>query len=186
MIQKDNIDELFDGLKGQWDTEVPATGHEARFLDKLNAQQGTVSIKTGKSKTSFWRNLSIAASVAVLFTIGIQIFNSMGEKAETTPNNIKETKFYFASLIEKEMEKIEAETTPETQHVVADAMEQIKKLEKNYAELENDLAEEGNTRQILNAMIINFQTRINLLQEVLDQIEEIKLLKHPQNENHIV
>ena len=58
----------------------------------------------------------------------------------------------------------------------------MKKLKR----LEEDLANEGNSKQILHAMIINYQTRINLLQDVLTQIEEIKQFKTTQDENQII
>ena len=55
--------------------------------------------------------------------------------------------------------------------------------ENNYKELELDLINGGNSKLILSAMITNFQTRIDLLQDVLQQVEEIKNIDH---ENTII
>ena len=57
-------------------------------------------------------------------------------------------------------------------------MVQLKKLKNNYGLLEKDLINGGNSKLILSAMITNFQTRIDLLQDVLDKIETIKNLKN--------
>ena len=58
-------------------------------------------------------------------------------------------------------------------------------MEKDYKELERNLIQGGNSKLILSAMITNFQTRINLLNAVLNQIETIKILKNNGNENTI-
>jgi len=57
-------------------------------------------------------------------------------------------------------------------------MVQLKKLENNYDLLEKEMIKGGNSKLILSAMITNFQTRIDLLQDVLDKIETIKKLKN--------
>jgi len=62
-------------------------------------------------------------------------------------------------------------------------MIQLKKLETNYKQLETDLINGGNDKLILSAMITNFQTRIDLLQDVINQIETIKNLKNYNDEN---
>ena len=62
-------------------------------------------------------------------------------------------------------------------------MIQLNKLEINYKKLEQDLLNGGNSKLILSAMITNFQTRIDLLQEVMDKIENIKTFKNYDDEN---
>ncbi|MCM5663112.1 hypothetical protein [Galbibacter mesophilus] len=188
MKKKDNIEELFEKLEGQWDNEVPNTGHENRFLEKLEANKNNKhTIKKNGSNKWVW--LSIAASVVVLMIVGIQFFKSPTDAVNAIaeePTEVQKTQFYFASIISEEMEKIEAESTPETKKIVSDAMLQIQKLEKDYKKLEEDLANDGNSKKILHAMIINFQTRISLLEDVLDQIEEVKNLNTSNNENQII
>ena len=56
----------------------------------------------------------------------------------------------------------------------------------NYKVLEQDLLNGGNSKLILSAMITNFQTRIDLLQDVLDQVENIKNLKNYNDENYTI
>ncbi|WP_335967177.1 hypothetical protein [Galbibacter sp. PAP.153] len=188
MKPKDNIEHLFDELKNDWDVEEPQKGHEARFLNKLEKQQKVVALPKRKSRALVWKALSIAASLAILVAIGAKLFYEPSPVVEHVkePTEIEKTEFYFSSLINEEMEKIQAEATPETKQMIDDAMLQIKKLETDYKELETDLANDGNSKQILNAMIINFQTRINLLQDVLSQIEEVKQIKTSNNESQII
>ena len=51
--------------------------------------------------------------------------------------------------------------------------------------LKKDLVESGNDKRVIYAMITNFQNRIDLLQNVINTIEEIKTLKETENETTI-
>lgn len=186
-MEKDNIDNLFDNLQGTFDMKEPQEGHQDRFLEKLKVSQGIVSIQ--KKKNSWWRPLSIAASVAILLGVGFSVFNTSTsidqQVAEISPE-VSQTQFYFASLIDEQVRELENESTPETKKIINDTMIQLAKLDTNYKTLEQDLLNGGNSKLILSAMITNFQTRIDLLQNVLDQVENIKNLKKYNDENYTI
>jgi len=178
-MEKENLEQLFDNLKGQFDIEDPKIGHENRFLDKLNASKGVVAID--KNKKAWWKPLSVAASIAVLCVVSIGLYQSEStvenQVAEISPE-VSRTEFYFASLIEEQVNQLESKSTPETKKIIDDTMGQLQKLEQNYNQLEKDLIAGGNSKLILSAMITNFQTRIDLLEDVLEKIETIKKLKN--------
>jgi len=182
-MKEENLENIFKGLRGSFDTEEPKAGHEIRFFEKLNHEPKVVKLST--KNTSWWKPLSIAASIAVLLTVGVSFFNNAQtveeQVAEISPE-VANTQFYFASLIEEQVRLLESESTPETQKL----MEQLKKLEVNYKELENDLLNGGNSKLILSAMITNFQTRIDLLEEVMNKIESIKTLNKFNDENYTI
>ncbi|WP_343486730.1 hypothetical protein [Allomuricauda sp. d1] len=181
-MKKDGIEELFDSLQGQFDIGEPRDGHQERFLEKLNRSKGVVGIQ--RKKTSWWKPLSIAASIALLCMLGLQLFNekpTIDEQVVEIAPEVSETQFYFASLIEEQVQELKNAKSPETAQLVDDALLQLTKLENDYKKLEQDLVNGGNSKIILNAMIINFQTRIDLLKDVLTNIEEVKNLK-PYND----
>ncbi len=188
MSNKNNINELFNRLENQFDVEEPNIGHESRFLQKLNAQNNTIVSSHSKNRiTSWWKPLSIAASLVLLITIGLKFSSDFQQQdIAEVPEEIEKAQFYFTSLINKEIEEINAKATPDTKKIIEDAMKQIEKLEANYIYLQKDLLKDGESKQILHAMITNFQTRINLLQEVLKQIENVKQLKNLEHENIII
>ena len=76
-----------------------------------------------------------------------------------------------------------AELTPEFQDLVVDALFQIELMEQNYIKLKKDLTTSGNDKRVISAMISNFQDRIDILNNVLNQIEELKTEKTIDNEN---
>ncbi|TXN36189.1 hypothetical protein FVB32_16700 [Flagellimonas hymeniacidonis] len=183
-MSKDNLDQLFERLEGNFDFEEPRNGHQERFLKKLNRDNGVVQLQ--RKKTSWWKPLSIAASIAILCMLGIQVFTaqpSIKEQVVEIAPEVSKTEFYFASLIEEQVQLLKDEKSPETAKLVDDTLLQLDKLESNYQTLEQELVNGGNSKIILNAMITNFQTRIDLLKEVLTNIENIKNLKAYNDEN---
>ncbi|MFD2099195.1 hypothetical protein [Flagellimonas iocasae] len=183
-MKEDKLDKLFGRLQGQFDLEEPQSGHQDRFLDKLNQANGTVSIH--KKKNSWWKPLSIAASIAVIAVLAFQVVGtgpSIEEQVVEISPEVSQTEFYFANLIEEQVRQLKDEKSPETAQLVDDTLLQLQKLEKDYKVLEQDLVNGGDSKIILNAMIFNFQTRIDLLKDVLSQIETIKNLKSYNDEN---
>ncbi|XLS27723.1 hypothetical protein ACJD0Z_11010 [Flavobacteriaceae bacterium M23B6Z8] len=174
-IEKDPIEELFDRLNNTFDLEEPERGHKSRFLEKLERSgAGTKDKITTKNKGWYWKPLSIAASIVILIAIGVTTLNNPSPAANP---EIEKTQFYFASLLNEEIEKLNTIADEDTKVLVQDVMQQLSKLQDDYELLEKELAAHGDHKKILYAMVTNFQTRINLLQEVIDQIEETKKLK---------
>ena len=187
-MKDESLEKLFKELEGQFDTEEPMEGHQSRFLDKLGAAQGTISINR-KKPTTWWKPLSIAASIVLLcaLAIGLPNLNSSTEEqlANISPE-VSETRLYFTSLIEQQVSELQAASTPETEILVAEALAQLKKLDKNYTKLEQDLIDGGDPNLILSAMINNFQTRISLLKDVMYQIETIENYNNYDDENFTI
>ncbi len=186
-MKKDNINQLFANLKGEFDTKEPKEGHQDRFLKKIQGNQGVISIK--KKKNTWWKPLSIAASILLLVGFGFSYLNQPGsidEQVAKISPEVSQTEFYFANLIDEQVKQLKSESTPETKKIIDDTMSQLKKLDTNYKSLEKDLINGGNSKMILSAMINNFQTRIDLLQNVLNKVENIKKLKNYKDENYTI
>ena len=193
MKPKDEIDELFGRLEHQWDDAEPNTGHKQRFLEKLELNDNSSRVQ--KSNSKVWKLISIAATLALLITVGIQFIQRDKQQPQSQitvkeaiekPISVKRTEFYFSALVNQEIEKITKISSPKTKKLVDDLNTQLTKLESDYKNLELDLNTKGDVKLILNAMIINFQTRISLAQDVLQKIEEIEQLKNTKNEEHTI
>ena len=182
-MKVNNLNTIFKNLRPDFDTEMPNAGHEHRFLTKLNNQNREVITLT-QPKSNFWKPfLSIAASIVLIVTvfIGINKNNEPHDLASISPEMAK-TQNFFTNAISLEMEKLNDELTPEFQDLVVDALFQIELLEQNYITLKGDLTVSGNDKRVVSAMISNFQDRIDILNNVLNQIEELKTKKNIENE----
>ena len=81
---------------------------------------------------------------------------------------------------------LKQEKSPETAKLVDDTLAKLDELQSDYENLEKELINGGNSKMILNAMITNFQIRIDLLEEVLANVETIKNLKPQDDANFTI
>ena len=176
-----NLEELFNRLDGQWDTEEPQLGHQQRFLDRLNG-------KKKRKVAGLLYKLAVPAAAAVLILIGITIGympeSSGGDEVAALSPKTAQTQMYFSSIIEKELAKVENENSPETKKLVQDALQHMQELEADYEKITRELAEKGENKQLIHAMITNLQTRISFLEDVLTKIENIKQIKESYHEDN--
>jgi septal ring factor EnvC (AmiA/AmiB activator) len=180
---KDKLEQRFKELDGQFDIEEPKLGHFDRFEVKLARQ------KTQKPKwnPNTWKWLAIAASISLLFTLGLGNYsNKQGlELADVSPK-MEETQSFFVSTIQQEIENINLKRNADNQQIIDDAFKQLNKLEENYKKLTVELDDSDKDKRIIYAMISNFQQRIEILQSLLQQLDELQQLKNNINDEKII
>lgn len=180
-----NIEDLFESLQGAFDREAPPAGHRERFRQRLASQGGGVAA----SGRSWWKPLSIAASIILLLGTGLVLLRPSGtlqeQVAEISPE-ASQTSFYFANLIEQQVNELKELSGPDTEPLIEDTLRRLELLEADYRRLEQDLVAGGNSKLILSAMITNFQTRIDLLQDVMRQIETVKDFKDESHDTYTI
>lgn len=185
-MKKDNIDKLFEEMRSEFDFEYPNIGHQERFLSKLkNQNSATATHPSGKF--NFWKPLmGIAASVILCFSLfAVLQQNKNGNDLASVSPKMAETQDFFTTSISEELLKLNEVRTPETEAIIDDAMKQLQILEKEYETLKENLFESGDDKRVIYAMISNFQTRIDILKNVMETIENVKQLKQHKNENSI-
>ena len=94
----------------------------------------------------------------------------------------EETQNFFTSAINEELNKLKEEASPIAQNLINDALKQIKILENDYTKLKVDLTNSGDDNRVIYAMISNFQNRIDILKNTLNQIEIVKQLKNSSHD----
>ncbi|MFD2518985.1 DUF4179 domain-containing protein [Salinimicrobium flavum] len=185
-MKTDNLKDLFDQL--DFDVAEPPVQHEERFREKLRNQPGRKTKRSGVI-TLWLPVMAVAASLFMAFLLFQGVlndpFSQRTELANVSPE-MKETQNFYASVIKNELENLEAQKTPETEAVIADALNQLEILEKDYEKLKKDLQKSGQDKRVIYAMISNFQQRIDLLNTVLEKVETINTLKNSPHENSII
>lgn len=178
--------ELFENL--DFDIAEPQVGHKERFLKKIKEQKKPAP--RGKLRVLWTPLLAVAASFLFIFMITELVpaersTNNGGDLAGISPE-MKETQEFYTTLIKTELAKVNDAKTPETEAIVNDAINQLERLDKEYEKLKKDLVNSGQDKRVIFAMVSNLQQRIDLLNEVLIRIENIKELKNPNNENNYI
>ncbi|MBX2828151.1 MAG: hypothetical protein KTR22_08310 [Flavobacteriaceae bacterium] len=186
MKQKDDIDLLFERLEGSFDLQETPDGHQKRFLRKLEGNEQGHS-KATSSKRSWWKPLSIAASILLLVSVGL-LFQKEDQPVDPLASispEMEETQSFFVTAINQELETLKSFENEETKTLIDDTLARLQTLETEYDSLKLDLVESGQDKRVIAAMISNFQNRIELLQQVIETIEEIETLKANRNETTI-
>lgn len=170
---EDKLEHFFS--ENDFDFHQPSAGHEKRFERKLNRQEST------HQKTS-WKWLSVAASIVLIlgFWLGSNHERRQIELADVSPK-MEEVQNYFVSTINRELKTLEKNRSLDTETIIEKALDELEELEDNYKLFIKELNNTGNTTKIINAMIKNYQHRLEILENVLQQIEQIKnpnLLDH--------
>mgnify|MGYP000618979542 CR=1 FL=1 len=176
----DKLDDIFKKLENQFDIEEPNMGHFNRFEARLDKSSRSLP----KKKFRIFSYVAVAASIVLLFGIWLGAsFSESGMELASISSEMEETQSYFVSVIKTELSTIENERNSDTEKLINDTLEQLKKLETQYTTLTLELKESAEDKRIIYAMISNFQQRIAILQSLLNQIEDVKQLKKQNHEN---
>lgn len=164
--------------ENNFDFHEPHSGHLERFERKLNQPKKI-------NKTS-WKWLSAAASIVLVlgFWLGSNHEKKQIDLADISPK-MEEVQTYFVSTIHQELKTLENNRSLETETIIEEALEHLEELEDHYKIFLKELNNEGNSRKIINAMIKNYQQRLEILENVLKQIEQIKNPNLLNNEIYI-
>jgi len=177
-MKKDNLNNIFENLRDEFDVEVPNLGHQERFLSKLK-QENLKSISSFSHSFKLWKPLMVVAAMLLFCFSLIAILNTNSEQKElaSVSPEMSKTQDFFTSTISNELNKLSKERTPNTEALINDAMHQLRILENDYKSLKKDLIESGDDKRVIHAMISNFQNRIDVLQNAMERIDDVNQLK---------
>ena len=172
-------DKLLDFFsENNFDFQEPHSGHLERFERKLNNAK--------EVKRTSWKWLSVAASVVLIigFWMGSTHQKQQIELADVSPK-MEEVQNYFVNAINVELKSIENKRSLDTETVIEETLDQLEELEEEYNLFLTELNVAGNQTKIINAMIKNYQQRLLILENVQQQIEQIKNPKILNDEIYI-
>lgn len=179
--KNDNLDTLFKNLDGTWDLQQPDVNHYDRFLEKQHRKT---------KRKNYWTSISIAASILLL--VGFFTFFNHNNNYKKESNDFefaskqtRETDSIFTAMIRIELDKVKEKKSPLNEKIVADALIQMQKLDADYEKIKLEFVKNGESKQIIYAMIQNLKTRIAFLEEVLAHIENNEKFNNDNHENTI-
>lgn len=181
MKNSKNIQEFFNQKKNELNIEQMNSGHEKRFIEKLNNNKKPI-------KKTYWSYYAAAMLILCITASSLLFENNLEDSKvfiKTTkidfPKEVANAQFHFEGVIKKELLKIELERNNDTHEIIENAFSQLIALEKEQQNLQERLNISYDKR-IVKALINNFQHRIQLLENVMKQIEIIKEIKTLENE----
>lgn len=164
--------------ENDFDFQEPHSGHLERFERKLNY---------GKNEQKFsWKWLSVAASVILVigFYLGSSHQKQQLDLADVSPK-MEEVQNYFVTTIQTSLKSLESNRSLDTETIIEEALDELEDLEEEYNLFIVKLNIAENQTKVINAMIKNYQQRLQILENVLQQIEQIKNPNILNNEIYI-
>ncbi len=152
-----------------------------------------------KTKKNTIKWLSIAASIVLLVSLGIQFYpsknNIKNSKRDTetssafiTLGNISPEfntiETYYVNSINLEISQLDL--SEENKDIVDVYLVKIAELTKEYKSLTKELNTNGVNDATIDALVRNLQLRLKLLQRLKKQLKQLKNLNTTQNETQII
>jgi hypothetical protein len=124
------------------------------------------------------RWLRVAAAVAMIFagsTAGIYFLT--GNRVETNQlsdelyREIQETEIYYSQLVSQRYEELQPflVSNPAAREMLSMDMEE---LDEVYLELKEDLKDNASNPEVIEAMILNYRVKLEILEDLLNQLKE--------------
>jgi hypothetical protein len=194
MKEKDYIEEIISNNLEELNDNEPLKGHFERFGAKLKQSKK----KTVKFST-VWK---VAAAVIFVLLIANQahmylspgknatILSSLNNKPTTLSSvsqEYGEVEFYYTNAINVGLNNWNSMIE---QGVVSEEEQQMMETELNEFEdrfrmLQNDLETNPNDERVINAMIEYYQTKLSLINMIIEKLQEVKQKNNAENEKEL-
>lgn len=151
------------------DSDHPREGHEKRFMQKLEKQP--------VRKFNVRHALQVAASLAIIITSGIVLLkvNSNGGRMTqgTIPESVVEADLYYTSQVNERYETIKSFNF-ENSEEKAVLLDELNDLDAFHQQLINDLETNPDDDRVINALIRHYQIKLEVMDQIIIQLNQIK------------
>lgn len=187
MKEKDYIEKLILNNLKELNNDEPPAGHFQRFEAKL---EGLDKKKKIISLNLVWKVAAAAVFAFLMVNQGIIWFSpekeienveKMGAKmtlASVSPQ-YEEVEFYYTNAISgglSQWEKLVSEglISDEEQQMMS---YELKEFEEVFKNLQTDLSANPNDERVIHAMLEYYQTKLSLINMIVEKLEEVKQTK---------
>jgi hypothetical protein len=136
------------------------------------------------------RWLRVAAAVAMIFagsTAGIYFLSGERAQTELSGNDlyreISESEQYYSQMVSDRFEELQPYllSDPVAREMLTTDMEE---LDKVYKELKKDLNDNASNPEVIEAMILNYRVKLEILEDLLYQLKEKENQDYEKDESY--
>lgn len=177
-----NLEDYIRKHRDQLDSAHPRGGHEERFLQKLHGRP--------VRRLELRHVLQIAASIAILVTSGLVLVkvNKSGDKVavyQEIPETVVEADMYYTSQLNARYEQIEGFSF-ENDEEKAVLLDELKDLDEYQHQLMSDLEANPDDDRVISALIRHYQVKLEIMDQIILQLNQIKSETSPKHENESI
>ena len=183
----ENIEKIIRNNRELFDTADPNEGHFNRFAAKLKQQK-----RKNHSLTSYTFLLK-AASIAILVTLSFlwtydNLIKPSSEKSGITLSEVsdeyREVEVYYKQQVNLRYGQIRNMDIFSDSIQKSMLLKELSDMDSIYTNLQDELEENPKDKRIINAMIEHYQLKVDVMNQILLQLEQIKNENLIKNENH--
>lgn len=179
---KDNLEQFIKDNRADFDREVPSLKVWAAIDKEIGSEEKPVA----KPRT-LWRYAWIAASVTFLLATGTLIGLQLNNGTESEIASLGDVSTEYAEMEQHYQSQIKEKVAQLASYDDnASIVDDLSQVDEFMEELKQELQEspKGNEEKIINAMIDNYQTKLDILERVLERIQSTNQenLKSEENE----
>jgi len=172
-MKEESLKKAFEDWASEQEYALLPKGHEQRFSKRLKRQ-----------KPSYSRRVVWPWAAVALLCIGLsQTYRFVAASPSEEVLRFQQAETHFKSLINQQLEELEKFDHPKAAKFLESHQKQIKRIQNDYGTLYLKWKSEPNQPQLIQALILNLKTQINLLMEFQNQLINIK---KTENENKIL
>jgi hypothetical protein len=187
-MEMKNIEDIIRGNKDFFEDAEPSDGHLERFNRKLELRFQVATVKR-----SIVPYLLKAAVVTLLITLSslwtwdhfIRSGSSRMTLGQVSPQ-YKEVENYYVhqvNMMEGEIVNIDLKNNPDQKALL---MKEMKGMDSTYVSLQKELKANPNDERIINAMIEHYQTKLEVMTYIVNQLKTIRNDNQIKKENEKV
>ena len=180
-----NLEDIIRSNRDFFEEAEPSAGHLERFNRKLEMR---FQVKT--IKRSIVPYLLKAAVVTLLITLSslwtwdhfIRTGSSRMTLGQVSPQ-YKEVENYYVhqvNMMEGEISNVDLKNSPEQKAMI---LKEMKSMDSTYVSLQKELKANPNDERIINAMIEHYQTKLEVMTYIVNQLKTIRNDNHNKTKN---
>lgn len=163
------------------DADKPREGHEDRFREKLAYQP--------VRRVNFRHVLQVAASIAVILASAFVLIrtNKSGDKVAVheIPASVIEADNYYSTQVDYKVDQIrEFEFDNVEEKVVL--LDELEELDIFHQQLMKDLEANPEDERVINALINHYKVKLDVMDQIIYQLNQLKTETDKNNENESV
>jgi hypothetical protein len=179
----DELDKILTEYRSQFDEE-PMEGHFGRFEKKLMKQNEIR--KSRRLNPVFFRIAAILVIVLLVTNLFVSINKPGMEQAKVeTENEIGEAAIYYNTRINNGISQLEqmANEGIGSEKEIVQIKKEMTEMDSLFINLKKEYAANPNDERIINAMIDYYQTKLDIINKIKSDLENVKQQKMKYNEN---
>ncbi|MFC2079948.1 hypothetical protein ACFLRQ_00575 [Bacteroidota bacterium] len=130
-----------------------------------------------KNRIMWFRYAAAVAFIFASFSAGIYFLSGSGSEAEKLYGDlyeeIRETEAYYSTMVNQKYNELQPYITS-SPNLKNELDFDLNELDEIYLELKEDLKENAGNPEVIDAMIRQYRMKVEILEQLLDQLKEKK------------